>query len=410
MRWDGSLVVTDAARSADILLITDRYLPEVGGTITWFHNMAMRFAPGTVSIVTRDYPGSKGVDTGHPGVNVYRLGLRRYPFLRPESLLIYAKLLAVSSWVVRRRRISVVHAGKVLPEGLVAYWIARLFGVPYLVYAHGEEITIFGQNPAYAKVVPKVYKHAAAVVANSRFTREQLVRVGVSEARIACVNPGVDPHFFKPAPPDGGLVTRYGLERKTALLSVGRLIRRKGHDKVIEAVAQLLPEHPDLVYLVLGAGEDEGYLRKIVQGLGVAHAVRFAGEVPCEELPRFYNTADIFVLANRWEADGNVEGFGIVFLEANACGKAVIAGTSGGTGDAVRDGYNGLRVDGDDAGQIREAIRRLLTDPGLRERLGAQGRRLVEAECTWDRVFEKLRAVSDAIRIGAELAADPFGR
>ena len=175
-----------------VLLLTDRYFPEVGGTITWFDNMYRRYRPGSVWIATQNYPDAQVFDKSYVGISLYRASLKRYRFLKPESLILYAKLFVMGMWIVLRHRINVIHVGKVLPEGLVARFIGQLWNIPYIVYAHGEEITIFGHNPAYRNALHTVYHHATAVIANSSFTAEELNLRGVAAQKIVRISPGVD--------------------------------------------------------------------------------------------------------------------------------------------------------------------------------------------------------------------------
>ncbi|MGH7818256.1 MAG: glycosyltransferase, partial [Candidatus Binatia bacterium] len=242
------------------LLITERYLPEVGGSFVWFANTYRRHPPGTVWIVTRRWPGDREADAQFPGIGTIRLSLRRWRFLRPESLMLVLKLVLASLWNVRRRSIRILHAAKVLPEGLAARIVSKITAVPYVVYTHGEELTLLSANPSYGPHFARlraVYNDAAAVIANSRFTRDELVRFGVEPARIVRISPGVDLSLFSPGPPDAELRRRYALDGKLVLLSVGRLQKRKGHDRVLEALAKVLPDRPELVYVVVSAGEEE---------------------------------------------------------------------------------------------------------------------------------------------------------
>jgi phosphatidylinositol alpha-1,6-mannosyltransferase len=393
---DRSIVEADGA-SPRILLLSDRYLPEVGGSITWFHNVYTRHAPGTVWILTNSHRNSREFDSRFPQVRMARTSLRRYRFLKPESLLMYVKLFLGSAWLILRRRIRIIHAGKNLPEGFVARRLWKLLGVPYVVYAHGEEITVLMENPKLAPRIPPIYTDAAAVVANSSFTQGLLEGMGVDPARIARISPGVDPLEFRPGERDPDLRRRHGLDGRTVLLTVGRLQRRKGHDMVIRALPRILAAHPDVVYLVAGDGEEMESLERLAGDEGVAGSVRFLGRVPQEDLPALYNLSDVFVMANRTMPGGDVEGFGIVFLEAGACGKPVIAGASGGTADAVIDGVTGILVDGTSTEEIARAVIRLAADPALRSRMGEAGRRRVEREYNWDAIAERTERLSAAV-------------
>ena len=177
------------------------------------------------------------------------------------------------------------------------------------------------------------------------------------------VYPGVDTALFHPAE------KRLGPPR---LLTVGRLMKRKGHDRVLQALPELLKEFPDLRYQVAGVGAYESVLRGIVQCNGLQAHVTFLGKVPDRDLPHLLQETTVFVHPNRTTEEDDVEGFGIVFLEAAACGVPVVGGRSGGVPDAVSDGHNGLLVD-DDPAELLEALRRLLRDPNLRQQMGSAG-------------------------------------
>jgi phosphatidylinositol alpha-1,6-mannosyltransferase len=380
-------------RTERVLVLTDRYVPDVGGSITWFHNVYTRYPAGTVWVLTQKYRGADAVDAAHPGVATVRVRLARYRFLKPESLWLYTKMFLTAAWLVLRHGIRVVHAGKNLPEGLVACWLRRCLGVPYVVYAHGEDIAVCNENPRLARQQEGVFRNAAAVIANSRYTSELVRAQGVAPERIVSISPGVEPARFTPGPASPDLRRRLGLDGKTVLLTVGRLQRRKGHDKVIEALPVILKSVPDLVYLIAGDGEELAALRQLADDRGVSHVVRFLGRVEDADLPALYRLCDVFVMANRTMPGGDLEGFGIVFLEASACGKPVIGGRSGGTADSVREGVTGLLVDGASTEEIADAVVTLAGDAARRERMGREGRRLVVTEYDWDIITHRTQRV-----------------
>lgn len=379
------------------LVISDRYLPELGGSFTWFHNVYTRLPAGSVHFLTNSYPNAAEIDATFPQIRMHRVALKHYRFLKPQSLVLYAKLFALGAWICWRHGIQVIHAGKNLPEGFVARKLSKLLRIPYVVYAHGEEITIFGRNPRLRPHLAAIYTDAAAIITNSAFTRSLVLELGVEKARFAMISPGVDPDEFKPLAAGETLRQRLKLEGKLVLLTVGRLQQRKGHDQVIAALPAILQRIPQLVYVIAGDGEERKALEDLAREKGVAAAVHFLGRVPQAELPTLYNAADIFIMANRTMPDGDVEGFGIVFLEAGACKKPVIAGDSGGTADAVEEGVTGLRVDGTSPGAIAAAVLRLALDPALRQRMGESGRSRVVAEYSWAAIAEKTLALSREI-------------
>ena len=174
------------------------------------------------------------------------------------------------------------------------------------------------------------------------------------------------------------LIAKYKIASKRVLLSVGRLVPRKGIDRTLEAMPKLLQRHPDLHYLIVGDGPYRERLQQMVAELGLASYVTFTGPIGDEELRAHYALCDLFVLPNREMPDGDTEGFGLVFLEANACGKPVVGGRAGGVVEAVQDGHNGLLVNGDNVDSIVEAVCKLLEDEALYQRLRRGGMEIAE--------------------------------
>jgi phosphatidylinositol alpha-1,6-mannosyltransferase len=223
-----------------------------------------------------------------------------------------------------------------------------------------------------------------------------LLRIGVAESRIFKILPGVDMSSFAPAPKDAALIAKFGLDGKVVVMSVSRLVERKGHSHVLKALRQVRDSVPEFHYLIVGDGPERKNIEQLVADLGLGRQVTVVGGVSGEDLGKFYNLCDLFVLANR-DVEGDVEGFGMVFLEANACGKPVLGGRTGGTSEAVIEGSTGLLVDPEDIDQIASALRLLISDAALRERLGAAGLARVRADFSWDTRTEQLSAVSEFV-------------
>lgn len=385
---DGS---TGGREQPRLLVLTELFLPTKGGTAVWFDEVYRRLGGKEIHVLTASVPGAEAHDRDHPN-SVHRVRLARHWWLRPESLAMYAKLLARSLALLARHRFEAIHAGRVLPEGLVGLVAARIARVPLVVYAHGEEITGW-RRPGKFRTKVYVYRRADRIIANSEFTRAELLKLGVRPERIALIHPGVDVERFRPSLPHGDLRARLGLSAAQKLvLCVGRLSRRKGFDHTIRALARLRDEGLDVACALIGIGPDHEYLESIASECGVREHVHLLGHVPPEDLPRWYCAADLFAMPNR-RIGGDTEGFGMVFLEAGACGKAVVGGNEGGTGDAVLDGVTGYRVDGDSVPEIARALRRLLADPELARSMGERGHARVHAEFSWERVAYKTRAL-----------------
>ena len=378
-------------RKSGLIVITELFLPTKGGTAVWFDAVYRRLGGKEIHVVTANVPGAELVDSDHPN-EIHRVSLRRRWWLKPESLAMYLKLFAVSLRIGFGHRVSGVHAGRVLPEGLVGWLVARLIGKPFVVYAHGEEITTW-REPMKRRVMTFVYRHADQIVANSEFTRTELMRLGVAMDKIALIAPGVDIEKFQPIAAPARLRESLGISPSHPLiLSVGRLSRRKGFDNVVRALSALRQSGLDVHYVVIGIGEDESYLRKTARDLDLGDRVHLIGHVPVEDLSFWYNTCDVFAMPNR-DIDGDTEGFGMVFLEAAACGKPAVAGVAGGTGAAVVDGVTGMRVDGASVDAVASAFRELLSSRDKAAKLGAAGYARVLREFSWDSVARRTTQV-----------------
>lgn len=376
-----------------LLVITELFLPTKGGTAVWAAEVYKRLGGKEIHIVTADVPGAAEVDAVHPN-SIHRLYLRRVPWLKPESLAMYMRFFFKSLWLALTHRFEAIHAFRALPEGLVAWAVARLTFRPVVIYAHGEELTTWGKGGKY-KAMRFALRHADTVIANSEFTRQALLDMGVREERIVLINPGVDVERFRPDLPCDDLKQHIGLAPEESLiLSVGRLSRRKGFDMVIRSLPILARQGIAVRYVLIGIGEDHDYLINLSRELNVEHHVHFLGHVSLEDLPRWYNACDVFVMPNR-EINGDTEGFGMVFLEAAACGKPVVAGQAGGTGAAVLDGQTGYRVDGNELTSIGTTLERLLGDKTLAKRLGETGYQRSRSNFSWASVAEKTKKLFD---------------
>lgn len=374
------------------LMLTEIFLPTKGGTAVSFDDDFRRLGGKEVHIITADVPGAAEFDHRHPN-SIHRLNLKRVPWLKPESALMYARFFFRALRLALTRRLDAIFAGRALPEGITAWAVARLTGRPVLIYAHGEELTGWGRGGKF-KAMCFALRHADWVLSNSDFTRDTLVDlIGVDPRHIAVVYPTVDAERFRPGLPTEDLRAGLGLTNKHKLiLSVGRLQRRKGFDNLISSLPALLEQGLDVHHALIGIGEDHDYLLGLATELGIQDRVHFLGHVSYEDLPRWYNASDLFAMPNR-DINGDTEGFGLVYLEAAASGKPSIAGNTGGTGSAVEDGETGLRVNGEEMEEITTALKKLLSDTSFAETMGRKGRDRVLENFTHARRVEELRGL-----------------
>jgi len=375
-----------------LLVLTELFLPTKGGTAVWAAEVYRRLGGKEIHIVTAEVPGAAAVDARHPNT-IHRLNLKRVAWLRPESLAMYARFFFKSLALALAHRFDAIHAFRALPEGLAAWAVARLTLRPVVVYAHGEELTSWGSGGKY-KAMRFALRHADRVVANSEHTRATLLAMGVAAARIAVIYPGVDVSVFRPGLDAEDLRASLGIGRADKLVfSVGRLSRRKGFDQAIRAVARLRSEGIAVRYVIAGIGEDADYLDGLIAEhrlQGIAHRI---GAVEDADLPRWLNACDVFAMPNR-DINGDNEGFGMVFIEAAACGKPSLAGAAGGTGSAVLHGETGLRVDGVSVEAVTDGLRSLLTQPAQTLEWGQRALQRVEREFAWERVADKTRTLN----------------
>ena len=394
-------------KGSGLLVLSELYLPVKGGHVVWLHEICRRWSG--VRLLTNRHagcPARESID----GVDVRRINLSRWSVLRPESLVLYGNLLLQSLRECRANHPLAILAARVLPEGFVANAVGRLARGLSVVMAHGEEIApCLPGKPLPArrrattwlkrKLLWRTFRRANLVVANSGFTRDLLLAGGVRADRVAVVHPGTDPERFRPMPKDAELSRLLKIEGRRVLLTVGRLTPRKGQDVTLRALPAIREHCPDALYVIAGDGEYRNELSRLADELGVSDSVRFLGEVSDASLPSIYSIADVFVMPNRVLSGSDVEGFGIVFLEAAACGLPVVAGRSGGVPDAVSDNVTGLLVDGSSVSEVAAAIVRLLTDNQLACRMGAAGRDRVCGGLTWsqsaERIMQLVRQVAD---------------
>jgi phosphatidylinositol alpha-1,6-mannosyltransferase len=277
----------------------------------------------------------------------------------------------------------------------IGWLLGILLGKPYGVMLHGGELHRYYHWLPVRRIMTAALNRAAFLTVNTAFTQRQYVEQrGVRPTqRFVRIYPGVDGAIFRPDVDGSRWRERFDLQDRRVLLTVARLVEWKGHASVLEALAAVLDAVPNVHYVIAGTGPFRPELERLVNELGLQKHVTFAGFVADEELPALYCAADLFVQASLSAASGTeIEGFGITFVEASACGLPVIGGRTGGTGEAIAEGVTGLRVDSGDTEALAQAIIRLLTDHSLSQQFGSAGRARAVREFDWAIQTAKLRA------------------
>lgn len=355
-----------------VLLATTQFAPELGGVpqLLWDF-CAHRPADLDISVLS--------VRQREP--SFYTEFDARAPFLieriaprgnQGSTSLEFARRLRV---LIRTWQPDVIFSGVAYPTAIIVSAVTRITRTPFVVYAHSEDVTIPGRAKRMA--LAWALQRAATVMTVSDFTRRALVQM-INPHRIALTPPGIDLTRFAPRAP-----LFESLTSKWVLLTAGRVIWRKGQDTVLRALPHVLAQVPNAHYLIVGDGPDTNALRALAAQLDVAEHVTFAGRVSDQDLTACFQQCDVFVMPTRPSDDASeVEGFGIVFLEASAASKPIVAGRAGGVADAVLDQVTGLLIDPMDVNAVADAVIRLAQDDVWRARLGQQGRARIEQEFT----------------------------
>jgi phosphatidylinositol alpha-1,6-mannosyltransferase len=384
------------------LMITTAFPPQKGGIQTVIFEIISHLTPeDDVVAMTQAQPNAKPFDTACSfDILRPRLGGWRRFFFRVISFLISPLLaecllyLGPACQLLQSKRIDFVQCGHIR-VGLVAYLLKCRFSIPFVVYTHAQEVVKVAIPcwKLFDRLLRQfVLRKAHTVFVNSEHTRHKVAEWDVQDDRIVKIPFGVDLKRFAVVKESQDRCAPLGLAGRRIILTVGRLVERKGHDIVIKALPQALARFPDLIYVIVGDGPARASLSALVDKSNLSEHVFFAGEVPDDVVIQYYQACDVFIMVSRaHEERGDVEGFGLVYLEANACGKPVIGGRSGGVPDAVLDGVTGVLVDPTDVDDVAAAIIKLLTDKGYTRRLGENGRRRVETEMNWDNTVARVR-------------------
>src|SRR5262245_4526160 len=358
------------------LLVSHRYFPPQAGGISHFMgSMASALGPEQVCCLTSvPYGLDSRMEDG--GVQVYR---------RPAAFSSTTSVQAINLGLVLSQ-IMLIERPQIIQlamayEGYIGLWLRRWLRLPFVIYAHGNEVldAMESEWPTPRRALLQ----ADRVLACSHFTSDLVKKLGVDPKRAVVVHPGCDADRFRPLQSNETLREKLlgpRGKRHRIILTVGGLGNLKGQDMVIRALPHLLRTVPDVTYVIVGPGPQAG-LDQLAHELGVRDHVIFTGLIPDDDLPAIYALCDLFIMPSRQDlAQHSVEGFGLVYLEANACGKPVIGGRSGGIPEAVVHGVTGLLVDPDDPEDIANAVRTLLTNRERATQLGEQGRSRVVNE------------------------------
>lgn len=294
----------------------------------------------------------------------------------------------------KKYRSELLVISHVLPMGYVAYLMKRFLKLPYLVIVHGMDLKMAQRSRRKRRWAGMILKNAETVVANSNYTRSIALEFGVKDENVQVIYPCASQSTQRESSGEDveALRRKYGLEGKKVILSVGRLVKRKGFDDVISALPQLKKFCRGAVYVIVGAGLEEEHLKQLAKEKGVEDQVVFTGSVKREMLPAHFMLGDVFVTVAK-ELPGDVEGFGIVYLEAGRYGLPVVAGRTGGVPEAVLNGKTGILVNPGVEDELVGAICSIMSSREEAERMGKNGRERAMHELSCERQLEAMKVL-----------------
>lgn len=363
------------------LVVTNDFPPRAGGIQGFVHSLLVRQPAGSIVVYASTAPGAAEFDAEQP-----------FPIVRhPSALMLPTKRVARrAAELAQAEGCTSVLFGAAAPLGLLAPALRRAGVRQIVALTHGHEVG-WAAVPGARTLLRRIGSSVDTVTYLGDYTRTRLRKVLGPSVRLERLAPGVDTSVFSPAANGAGVRAALGLHDRPVVVCVSRLVPRKGQDVLIRGLAAVQSEVPGTALLLVGSGPDTPRLQRLAVACGVADDVVFTGAVPWRELPAYYAAGDVFAMPCRTRRRGlDVEGLGMVFLEASATGLPVVAGDSGGAPDAVLEAQTGYVVDGRSVDAVVRRISALLADPVLASALGTKGREWVEREWRWDLVSSRL--------------------
>ncbi|MEV6225916.1 glycosyltransferase family 4 protein [Nocardia fluminea] len=370
---------------ARTLLVTNDFPPRPGGIQSYLQALSNQLPPEDLVVYAPRWRG----DSHEKFDAAQKFQVVRHP---TTLMLPTPAVIRRASALLREHACDTVWFGAAAPLAAMAPMLRRAGAERILASTHGHEVG-WSMLPGSRQVLRSIGEHTDVVTYVSKYTRGRFASAFGPRAALEHLPPGVDPTEFRPDPAAREeLRARYGLGERPTVLCLSRLVPRKGQDMLIMAMTEIRERVDGAVLVIAGGGPYETRLRALAEALGVQDSVVFTGRVPSGELAAHHTVADVFAMPCRTRGAGlDVEGLGIVFLEASATGVPVVAGDSGGAPETVREGETGIVVHGRSVPQISDAIVELLTDRDKAAEMGAAGRAWVERNWHWDRQGARLR-------------------
>ncbi|MGQ8364681.1 glycosyltransferase family 4 protein [Glaciecola sp. 1036] len=377
-----------------VLVLTENFPPMHGGSGRWFDELYSRLGDCKVIILADDKVDTQAFDKDYK-LTIVRANLRSYEwgFKSLTGIKFYWNAVKALHKVVKQYKVDEIHCGRVIHEGVTAWLHKLIWKTPFICYVHGEDIKTVAMSKEHSLMVKQVCKSANYLVCNSVNSAELVEQLGFAEAqKNKVLHPGVDAERFIPVAEDLAFKTDKGWQDRFVIITVGRLQKRKGHDIMIKALPSIKQQHPNVLYVVIGDGEEKQYLEGLVDQFSLESDVQFLTGLNDLEMIKCYQQCDLFILPNR-TIENDIEGFGMVLLEAQACGKPVIAGDSGGTKETMLIGETGWVLDCTEAQKLANSMIPIIENKDRLQEMGAKGREHVLKELEWNVHAQKAKQI-----------------
>jgi phosphatidylinositol alpha-1,6-mannosyltransferase len=374
------------------LLITENFPPKPGGSGRWFWELYSRMPQGEYEILAgTDTGASTFDDSALLPIHRDNLTSSEWGFVSVKGLVFYITNAWRINRLIKTRKITALHCGRVLPEGVIAWLLNILTGIPYTCYVHGEDLETAQSSREQYFICGQVIKRAKNIICNSQNSANIVAKFGEqAAAKTLVLHPGVDSDLFIPKNKDEATLSSLGWLNRKVVLTVGRLQARKGQDMMIKAIPAILKHIPNFLYAVVGDGERKEELVALVEKFKLEDYVQFFSEISDQDMINCYQQCDLFILPNRTIGQ-DIEGFGMVLVEAQSCAKPVIAGDSGGTIETMLPGETGIVIDATEPQNIALGVVDMLADEQKLKEMGAKGREHVVKSLDWKALVLKAK-------------------
>lgn len=384
-------------QAKNILIISLEFPPDKGGIASYVDALATTLSKThSVTVLAPLVPKEESSPE-----KTYPYTLIRTPFFFPAY--IWPSWLRLAWFVytyAKQHQVDVIMLHHLLPEGYVARIMQKIHHIPYFIFSHGTDIVAAQSSARKKRLASMVGDNAQAIIANSESLQERIIRAFPSfHGKVHVMYPSVDERFLQPVDQEvvSQLRSQYGLEGKKVILTIARLVKEKGIHELIDLMPKVLEQEPHTVWFLIGDGPEQQAVLQHMQDVGLHHSVRYVGAIAHEQLPLFYQLADLFVLLSV-PYQGREEGLGLVFLEAAGAQLPIVAGRSGGVSEAVAHEYTGYVYDvATKSDSIIDAIVLLLQDKDQADRFARAGKKRIVEQFRWSKQIDILNTLLENI-------------